>query len=247
MNKPLVSIITVCYNSASTIEDTILSVKEQSYKNIQYIIIDGESTDSSADIIKRHSAAVTHFLSQKDTGIYQAMNRGLALAKGEYTLYLNADDVLVNNTIIEKLITSAKEHGTSAICAGVNIYKGQKLKRTYSSTHFKKWMFRFGHQPPHPGFLCQTTLLKSAGGFNESYKIAGDFDLLLKCFIQDTFTWKAIPLTSVNMQSGGASDGGLKQKKLMNAEILESLKSNRVYSNFIMVWSKYLLKIFQFR
>lgn len=246
MNKPIgISIITVCYNAEKTIEQTIKSVLEQDYPNIEHIIIDGKSKDKTLDIINEQKSKIHVIKSEADNGIYDAMNKGLQLCNMEYCMFLNADDTLSTPVSISKCMALLQDSRTDALGATVSIYKKEKLYRTYSSHTFKRWMFRFGHQPPHPGFICKTGLLKNLGGFNDQFKIAGDFDMILRCFHQDEFTWKTTKLRLVYMAAGGASDGGLKQKWEMNLEILKSLKNNGIRSNSILIWMKYLIKVFQ--
>jgi glycosyltransferase involved in cell wall biosynthesis len=245
MNKPVVSIITVCFNSVKTIEDTIQSVKDQSYPAIQYIVVDGKSTDGTLDVIEKHKSCISIAISEKDNGIYEAMNKGLNRAHGRYVLFLNADDCLAQNNTIETLVNGIKD--ATALGTSVEIFEGERLKRSYTSSHFKKWMFKFGHQPPHPGFFCTTSFIKELGGFNEKFKIAGDFDLIFRCFSNQRFKWKTDEVVSIKMQAGGLSDGGLKQKISLNKEILYSLRINNTYSNLLFIWSKYLVKIFQYK
>lgn len=244
MTKPFVSIVTVCYNSKNTLGKTIQSVAQQSSKDFEYILIDGGSTDGTLEIIEQNIEVISSWISEPDSGIYEAMNKGLNMANGEYIIYLNADDCFANENVISFI--AAQIGNNTALGMSVEIYKGEQLKRKYSSTHFKPWMFRFGHQPPHPGFICNTDFLKELNGFNESFQIAGDFDLFLRCFKHQDFKWKSYEEVSIKMQTGGASDGGVKQKQVMNREILQSLRNNEIYSNILFIWSKYLIKIFQF-
>ena len=242
-----VSIITVSFNNANTIEKTIQSVAGQSFKNIEYIVIDGKSTDGTLEILKSNNNTIDHLVHEPDKGIYHAMNKGLALATGEYTLFLNADDELANDNTIEKMVDCLEDNNLDAVFAGVKIFKGSKLYRVYSSSSFKRWMFVFGHQPPHPGLLCKTQLLKDLNGFDEGYRIAGDFDLMVRLFARAKFKWNTVSVFAVKMQHGGASSGSLQKKKLMNQEVKRSLKANGKTALSPLIWAKYLFKIFQLR
>jgi len=241
MLKPYVSIITVCLNNIKTLDTCLQSVKKQTYPNIEHIIIDGVSTDGSLEAIAAYNPA--KYTSEPDSGIYDAMNKGLALASGKYAIYLNADDLLASDQVIEQLVEAAI--GFDLVCAEVDIFKENKLYRRYLSQYFRPWMFTFGHQPPHPGFFCKTEILKSAQGFNDTYRIAGDFDLMLRIFSLPQLKWKPIPLTAVKMQHGGASSGSLNKKQTMNLEIKKSLKEQGRIASSILIWSKYLIKVFQ--
>lgn len=242
-----VSIITVSYNNVNTIEKTIQSIVNQSYQQIEYIVIDGKSTDGSYEILKSYQDNIHHLVHEPDHGIYHAMNKGLALATGNYVIFLNADDLYADNQVIEKMINHAVTNNLDAVLAGIKIFKGSKLYRVYKAKTFKSWMFLMGHQPPHPGFMCKTSLLKAQNGFNENYKIAGDFDVMVRLFSLPTFKWDKLSLTAVNMQHGGASSGSLQKKQLMNQEVKHSLKANGKPAVGLFIWVKYLFKIFQIR
>lgn len=243
MQGPLVSIITVSYNNASTIDACLSSVKEQLYASIEHIIIDGSSTDGTQEIIQSYKP--NYFISEPDHGIYHAMNKGLQQAEGEYCLFLNADDKFSSNQVIGELVQSSTN--LDVLCASVQIYKGKSLYRQYGASSFKPWMFVFGHQPPHPGFFCKTTLLKELNGFNESYQIAGDFDLMLRVFSKPNLKWKTSNLIAVDMQHGGASSGSLNKKQLMNKEVKHALKENGKTAWSMLIWAKYLIKVFQIK
>jgi glycosyltransferase involved in cell wall biosynthesis len=243
MQGPLVSIITVSYNNASTIDACLSSVKEQLYEACEHIIIDGASTDGSQEIIQ--SYLPKYFISEPDHGIYHAMNKGLNQVQGEYCLFLNADDKFNSNHVITELVKSSAN--LDLLCASIQIFKGKSLYRNYCASRFKPWMFLFGHQPPHPGFFCKTFILKELNGFNESYKIAGDFDLMLRVFSNPNLKWKTAKLIAVNMQHGGASSGSLNKKQLMNKEVKHSLKENGRTAWTILIWAKYLFKVFQIK
>jgi glycosyltransferase involved in cell wall biosynthesis len=197
------------------------------------------------EILEKHQQHLSLLVHEKDHGIYDAMNKGLKLARGTYTLFLNADDQFANAKVLEQL--SKYTQSNSAILGRVRIFKANKLYRVYSAKHFKPWMFIFGHQPPHPGFVCKTELLRSAGGFDASYKISGDFELMLKLFNTKNFSWHAIPLTITHMQHGGASSGSFSKKAAINKENYKALKQNNKLAFGPFIWMKYALKIFQIR
>lgn len=243
MAAPLVSIITVSLNSMQTIQECMKSVQEQTYPTTEHIVIDGGSDDDTAQIIQTFHP--TFFISEPDKGIYHAMNKGLEQAQGEYCIFLNADDQFKSNNVIAELVQQTNQH--DVLCAGIEIYKGDSLYRKYGAFRFKPWMFTFGHQPPHPGFFCRTALLKNVGGFNEAFKIAGDFDLMLRVFSHPKVNWATTKLIVVNMQHGGASSGSFNKKRLMNAEVKKSLKSNGRLAISFLIWAKYLIKVFQIR
>lgn len=181
-----ITIITVVYNRKATIEQTIWSVLYQTYKNIEYIIIDGGSTDGTVDIIKKYADRISYWISEKDNGIYNAMNKGILKATGNYIEFLNADDALVNEYVIENIVKKIKTKNmpdvfSSAIWLVDENKKIQLLLKTLDLENVKK-----GKVIPHPGVFMKTHILKKYM-FNEKYTIVSDYELLLKCALDNKF------------------------------------------------------------
>jgi len=246
---PKISVITVIYNAAETIEACMKSVAAQSYTNVEHVIIDGASADKSLEIIESCKTANTKVFSEPDTGIYNAMNKGIHKTTGDYIIFLNADDTYASSNVLSDMLTAILSNDLDAVCAGVKIYKAGNDRpfRIYSAANFKKWMFIFGHQPPHPGFMCSKKALIENGIFNENFIIAGDFDLMLRLIFKAKIKWKTIPLFAVKMLHGGASSGSIAKTKLLNNEVLLSLKNNDLLSSRLLVYCKYFFKVFQLR
>lgn len=241
-----VSIITVCYNSARTLQETIESVLTQSYQNIEYIIIDGNSTDETPAILTQYQNRIAHIVSEPDKGLYDAMNKGIALSTGEVIGILNSDDVLAHSGVIADLV-NAFDFQTDAICSDVHIFKDKKenVVRKYRSTRWKPWMFRIGHQPPHPGFFVRKTCYEKYGSFDLQFKRAADFELLLRFIGVHKINTKFLPYTSVLMRSGGSSQQGLTAISEANIEDHRALRKHGYFSVLPLIWCKYFLKIFQ--
>lgn len=241
-----VSIITVCYNSARTLQETIESVLTQSYQNIEYIIIDGNSTDETPAILTQYQNRIAHIVSEPDKGLYDAMNKGIALSTGEVIGILNSDDVLAHSGVIADLV-NAFDFQTDAICSDVHIFKDKKenVVRKYRCTRWKPWMFRIGHQPPHPGFFVRKTCYEKYGSFDLQFKRAADFELLLRFIGVHKINTKFLPYTSVLMRSGGSSQQGLTAISEANIEDHRALKKHGYFSVLPLIWCKYFLKIFQ--
>ena len=176
-----ISVITVCYNSALTLEQTIQSVLSQNYADKEYIIIDGASTDGSIEIINKYKDQIQYFVSEPDGGIYEAMNKGISASTGDVIGILNSDDLYKNANILQQISDRFSEN-VDAVCTDVEIFRGhpENVVRYYSCTKWKPWMFRVGHQPPHPGFFVRKNCYNKFGIFDTSYKIAADFDLLFR-------------------------------------------------------------------
>ena len=241
-----VSIITVCYNSARTLQETIESVLTQTYQNIEYIIIDGNSTDETPAILTQYQNRIAHIVSEPDKGLYDAMNKGIALSTGEVIGILNSDDVLAHSGVIADLV-NAFDFQTDAICSDVHIFKDKKenVVRKYRCTRWKPWMFRIGHQPPHPGFFVRKTCYEKYGSFDLQFKRAADFELLLRFIGVHKINTKFLPYTSVLMRSGGSSQQGLTAISEANIEDHRALKKHGYFSVLPLIWCKYFLKIFQ--
>jgi glycosyltransferase involved in cell wall biosynthesis len=241
-----VSIITVCYNSACTLQETIESVIAQTYGPIEYIIVDGKSTDNTLEIIEKYKNRISHFVSEQDKGLYDAMNKGIALASGEIIGILNSDDVLAHEGVVADIV-KALDSNTDAVCSDVHIFKKQKenVIRKYRCTSWKPWMFRIGHQPPHPGFFVRKRCYEKYGTFDLQFRRAADFELLLRFIGVHKVNTKFLNYTSVLMRSGGSSQQGLKAISEANIEDLRALRKHGYFSALPFIWCKYLLKVFQ--
>jgi glycosyltransferase involved in cell wall biosynthesis len=241
-----ISIITICYNSEFYIRDCIHSVLSQSYSDIEYILIDGSSKDNTLKIINEYKDKIDIFLSESDSGIYEAINKGISLSSGEIIGVLNSDDFFADNHVISRMVTSFQENKElDAIYADVQFVERNsinKVVRNYSSRFFKTWMFRFGFQPAHPTFYAKRELFGNYGYYRTDLKIAGDFELLLRFMKKNQIRFKYINDIWVKMRIGGVSTSGLASILKLNNEILEAHKINHLYTNKIFVYSKYLIK-----
>ena len=241
-----VTIITVAFNSEETIEHTIRSVLNQRYKNIEYIIIDGESTDNTVDIIRSYNSYDIKLISERDSGIYDGINKGLKLATGDIIGLLNSDDYFTHQNVISDIlnhfISNPQLKSVFADVAFVNSSNTLKIIRHYSSKHFKPWMFRFGFQPAHPTFYIRREVIDEVGYYRTDLRIAGDFDFMLRVLLKHGINYKYVSDLWVIMRTGGASTSGLRSLHKLNEEILYSCQFNSVYSNKIFIYLKYLFK-----
>lgn len=241
-----VSLITVCYNSARTLQETIDSVLSQTYADIEYIIIDGGSTDATPDIIKPYKSRIAHYVSEPDEGLYDAMNKGIALSSGDMVGILNSDDMLAHSGVIADMV-KAMDSNTDAVCSDVFIFKNTKdnIVRKYRCTRWKPWMFRLGHQPPHPGFFVRRNCYEKYGLFDVQFKRAADFELLFRFIRVHAIRTRYLSYTSVLMRSGGSSQQGLKAISEANREDHRALRKHGYFSVLPLIWCKYVLKVFQ--
>jgi len=242
-----VSIITVTYNSAFYLEDTISSIRNQIYSNIEYIVVDGGSTDRTLEIINNNKDIIKYYISEKDNGIYDAMNKGIKLATGEIIGFLNSDDFFYDDKVINNIVDQFTDN-IDCIFGNVVFVKPANLDkyiRLYSSKNFKISQFKLGQMPAHPSFYARSVVYKNVGNFKTNYKIAADFDFLLRVLVTHKYQFKYLNFIFVKMRIGGVSTS-LKNKIILNNEILRSCRENNLYTNYLLIYSKYFKKIFSY-
>ena len=232
-----VSVITVTYNSQDYINDCIKSVREQTYKNIEYIVIDGASTDNTLKILKSTKIYLSKLISEPDEGIYYAMNKGIKFAKGEIICFLNSDDFFVNNEIISRVAKEFKKDSLLDACYADLIYVDRfntsKTVRYLKSSKFKEGLFSKGWCPPHPTFYVRRSVYKKFGNFDLSYRFASDVELMMRFLEKYKIKSKYIPEVWVKMRMGGVTNKNLKNIWLQNREIIQSFNKNNLSVNLL--------------
>lgn len=244
-----ISIITVCFNSSKTIRDTIESVLSQDYSDIEYIIVDGGSTDGTLEIINDYIDSVSILISEPDRGIYDAMNKGIQLATGEVIATLNSDDVYADNSSIRKLLTCMENNGTETVFADlvyVDQNDSEKIIRYYNSGNFNPAKLRYGWIPAHPTFLAKRALFDKWGLYSLDYQIAADFEMMVRLFYVAKISYTYLPEVVVNMRIGGISTGGLRNSWLLNKEIVRACKMNGIKTSLPRVLMKIPAKLFEY-
>ena len=228
---PKISLITVSFNRQETIEDTILSVKSQTYSNVEYIIIDGASTDDTLNIIKKYPQVVNDYISEKDKGIYDAMNKGISRATGEIIGFINADDVLASPEVLENVAKTFALNDIDACYADlvyVDQFDLKKVKRYWRSSPFKKGAFSRGWAPPHPTFYVKKSVYEQFGLFSLAYKLGNDIELMLRFLEKYQINSLYVPQLWVKMRMGGVSNQSISNVVLQNKEIIKAAKDNNV-------------------
>jgi glycosyltransferase involved in cell wall biosynthesis len=236
------SIITVSFNSAKTIADTIESVLSQDFPEIEYIIVDGDSSDDTIKIIRQYENRISKWISEKDQGMYDAMNKGIAMATGDVIGILNSDDVYINNQVISKMMALLQEKNAQVVFADLILVDqgdDSKVLRYYDSGHFHPNKFRYGWMPAHPTVFVRRELYQSVGPFSTNYQIAADYEMLIRMLAIQKASYAYLPKPVVRMRSGGASTAGISRNWILNKEIVRACKENGIYSNMAML----LLKI----
>lgn len=208
--KPVISVITVVYNSATTIEDTLLSVASQNYPCVEHIIIDGASTDGTLQIIRRYQERLARVVSEADDGIYAAMNKGLALASGEIIGFLNADDLYADAEVLSDIARAFADPAVEA-CYGDLVYVDSsdlsRVVRYWKSQPYRDGLFENGWMPAHPTFYVRKWVYDQYGGFDLAYRRQSDFELTMRFLAVHKIKSAYIPKILVRMRSGGASRG----------------------------------------
>ena len=224
-----ITVITVCYNSATTITETLSSMSNQSYDGIEHIVVDGGSNDETIDLVKQYGKRVSKIVTGPDGGIYDAMNKGLRLATGEYVAYLNSDDFYANDKVIKQVAKAIHETNADAIYGDLSYVERNDPKmrvRYWKSQMFQPGSFVRGFAPPHPTFFMKRQLLDDLGGFDLSYSLAADFDLMFRALEIKKYTSTYVPLELTRMRTGGATNISLKNIIRQNQEILRCLRSH---------------------
>ena len=244
-----ISIITTTYNSASTIEQTIQSVLNQSYTNIEYIIVDGVSTDGTLDILNRYKARLHTIISEKDTGIYDALNKGIALATGDVIGILHSDDFYTSSNVIENVANSFNQNQCDGLCA--NLYyvdkdDTNKIKRKWHSGNYTHGAFLNGWMPPHPTFFVKKEIYNKLGKFNLQFATAADYELMLRFIHKNKIKLAYLNEFIVKMRIGGKSNDTVKSRLTANLDDRKAWEVNELKPRFYTLYVKPLRKIFQF-
>lgn len=243
-----ISVVTVSCNCEATIADTILSVAAQNYPDKEHIIIDGASTDRTMAIVQSHAASLDYVVSEPDTGIYEAMNKGIKKTTGEIVGILNADDIYHDPDCLTSVAEVFHEKKTAAVCGDVVYVDPVNLHRKvrfYSGGRFAPWMFAFGMMPPHPAFFVRRRCYEALGLYKTDYRIAADFELLLRFLKKAEISYVCLPKTLVKMRTGGVSTRNLKSTWILNAEILKACRENQVRTSVMHLLARYGVKMFQ--
>lgn len=242
-----ISIITVCYNSVETIEKTILSVKKQTYGKIEYIIVDGNSKDKTVSIIQKYDTIISRWISEPDKGLYDAMNKGIMMATGDFIGILNSDDTFYSETVIEEIVNFHKINDIEASVGDIIQHKESgKIVRLYSSRYWTPKKLKMGFMPPHPSIFFKKDLFNKFGKYDLGFKIGADYELITRFFLKNEISWKYSGITTTAMLVGGLSSSGSSSYKLITQEIQKALTMNKVVFSSLKIKMRFIWKLIGF-
>lgn len=242
-----ISIVTAAYNSEDTIQDTILSVLSQKYQNFEHIIVDGNSKDKTMEIIEESSKDYNgrlKYISESDNGIYDAMNKGIKMASGDIIGTLNSDDFFTSDDVLSKIIEEFEDN--DAIYGDVHFVSNDNLHKSvrfYSSSDFKPSRMKMGFMPAHPSFYCKKNIFDKIGLYDTQFKIAADFEFLLRAIYVNHIKIKYVPFDFVTMRTGGISTSGFGSHKKIFLEHMKAYRKNGVKSNVFLEGLRYAYKL----
>ena len=248
-NALKVSVITATYNRGTTIVRTLSSIKSQTYAEIQIVVIDGASQDNTLSLVNPILCENDILLSEPDQGIYDALNKGLALAGGEIIGFLHSDDLYFDDNVISEVVNAFLDDSVDIVYGDVCFFSGNSItqtRRRYRSDILSKKNLAWGKMPAHPAIFIRRRVYEEVGYFETDFNIAADYEFL--CRVVRYPNLKSVKLSSVfvRMQLGGVSTGGFRSKFLLNKEVLRAIRKNGIYTNLFMVVSKYPAKIIEY-
>ncbi|WP_018610969.1 glycosyltransferase family 2 protein [Segetibacter koreensis] len=243
-----VSIITATYNSAATIKDTILSVKNQTYHNVEHIVVDGQSTDNTLHLVN-HFGHQGPILSEPDKGIYDAMNKGVKIAGGEIVGILNSDDFYPHNGVIENVVKAFESGDCDAVYGDlivVDPYHIKRVLRKWIAGVYSRKLFYKGWMPPHPTFFVKKEIYEKFGSFNIDFKCSSDYELLLRFMLLNNIKVQYLPGVLVHMRAGGCSNKTFKHRLVAHMEDYRAWKTNGLSPKWYTIAMKPLSKVKQY-
>lgn len=244
-----VSLITVTYNSSKYLDECIRSVINQDYPEIEYIIVDGQSTDNTLDIIKSNAAHIHKWISEKDHSMYDAINKGMKMATGEIIGTLNSDDILASKEVISEIVACFKEHQVDSVFGDLMYVDADdisKVHRYWRGTPYDRNNFGYGWMPAHPTFYVRKEIVEQLGNYETHFFSAADFEFMTRYLYKHRISSFYLPKLIVKMRKGGMSNGSLKRRLRANRRDYLALKRNGVPFPFIVSLLKPLRKIPQY-
>jgi glycosyltransferase involved in cell wall biosynthesis len=242
-----ISIITVCYNSAKTIEKTFQSVAAQTYKDVEYIVVDGGSKDATLDIVAKYKELVSKSVSEPDKGLYDAMNKGIKMATGDLVGILNSDDIFTDDHVLENVANFHLQNNVDASVGNIiQFNEDGKTVRKYSAKNWNPEKLKIGFMPAHPAIFFKRELFDQFGDYQLDFTIGADYELITRFFLKHKITWKFSNITTTSMLIGGLSSSGVSSYQLISKEIKKALSRNNIKFSYLKVQLRGFWKIIGF-
>ncbi|MEZ6096161.1 MAG: glycosyltransferase family 2 protein [Pirellulaceae bacterium] len=249
LENPKISIVTAVYNRATTIESAIQSVLAQSWTNIEYIVIDGMSNDGTDKVIAKYKDQISQSVREPDDGIYDALNKGIAMASGEVVGFLHADDLLANSNVIEQIATTFVDEQCDAVYGSllyVDFENADKIVRYWNSGRYRLSRFYRGWMPPHPTCYIRKSCYDRYGSYNRTMSIAADYELLVRMMVKHRIQVSYLPEILVKMRVGGKSNASMRNRLIANREDAEAWRVNDLRAPWGLRFMKPARKLLQY-
>ena len=244
-----ISIITITYNSVKTLQRALDSVQNQTYSDIEHILVDGASTDGTREMIEAYAAAHPNikWVSEKDSGIYNAINKGLRMATGDIVGFLHSDDVYYNTDSIAQIAMAFTISHADVVYSDLQYCRADKVVRRWKSNPFHPSTLKYGWMPPHPTMFCRRSVYEQVGTYDERFRISADYDMVLRIFhAPRSYRVYYVPEVLVSMELGGASNRNLQARWAKTREDYRVVKKNHIGAGYLTIACKQLRKIKQF-
>lgn len=231
-----ISIITVAFNAARTLADTLHSVASQTHPEIEHIVVDGASTDGTLDIVARHGGHIARLVSEPDRGIYDAMNKGIGLATGEVIGFINSDDFYADDTALSHVAEAFSDPAIDACFADlvyVDQHNPSRIVRYWKSCSYRSGLFKHGWVPPHPTFFVRRSVYERLGGFNIGFRLAADMELMVRFLAVHKIHSVYVPRTLIKMRMGGETNRSFSNVIHQNQEIMAALKQHGLQASWL--------------
>jgi glycosyltransferase involved in cell wall biosynthesis len=243
-----ISIITVAFNSEKTIRDTLLSVSKQTNKNIEHIIVDGGSKDNTLSIVAEFPH-ISKVISERDYGVYDAMNKGLRLATGDVIGFLNSDDIYADDMVLDRVANVFELKNVHSLYSDLEFFEGESdnVVRVWNAGALKRKRFLFGWMPPHPTFFVKKSVYMNFGTFDVKFRQSADYELMLRFLYRHGISSHYLQGTSIKMRVGGLSNASFKNRWHANNEDEFAWRHNALKPYFFTLWMKPFIKLEQFK
>lgn len=244
-----ITIITATFNSGRTVEDTLRSVLAQSYGDWEHIVVDGGSSDDTMQVVRRYEPLYQgrlRWISEPDGGIYDAMNKGLAMAAGDVVGLLNSDDFYSSTDILSRVAQALADPELDAVYGDIHYVDAENLSRTvrrYACADFSRGRMLMGFQPAHPSFYCRRSVYERLGAFDLNFKVAADFEHMFRLIYVNRIRTRYLPLDFVTMRAGGASGNGMNSHRQIVKDHLKTYRKHGAYAGFALDFARYPFKI----